>query len=233
MGGGSPTAEATEPGIVAAYHHSGLMTLSAKVGGINVSLTVDTGAEVNLLSEESYMALKRNARGGRWPLRQSDLNLKGVTGSSLGVIGKTTLPLCLGKGCSLIRVDFYVVTNFQLPADGLLGLSGLKAHQIRIEPKGNLVTFRGKKLRAMDVSMPLVPKHVKSPKMTGDDKQGMSYVIPSVHVSRKSEDPTENWKSVRATVVGNHSIPDRYAMHIPVSVPDAFVGSDICLAGPG
>ena len=209
------------------------MTLSTKVGGVNVSLTVDTGAEVNLLSEESYMALKRNARGGRWPLRQGDMNLEGVTGSSLGVIGMITLPLCLGKGCSLTRMDFYVVTNFQLPSDGLLGLSGLKAHRVRIEPKDNLVIFRGKKLKAMDVSMPLAPKHVKSPKRTGGDKQGMSSVIPSVHVSRKLSDPTENWKTVRATVVGNHSIPDRFAMHIPVSVPEASVGSDICLAGPG
>ncbi len=40
-----------------------------------------------------------------------------------------------------------------------------------------------------------------------------------------------DWKQVNATVIGNHEIPDRTAMHIPVSVPSATVGCDICLEG--
>ncbi len=40
-----------------------------------------------------------------------------------------------------------------------------------------------------------------------------------------------NWKQVNATVTGNHEIPDRTAIHIPVSVPSATVGCNICLEG--
>ncbi|MPC75621.1 hypothetical protein E2C01_070014 [Portunus trituberculatus] len=39
------------------------------------------------------------------------------------------------------------------------------------------------------------------------------------------------WTVVQATVIGSHNIPDRTAMHIPVSVPNARVGCDICIGG--
>ncbi len=48
----------------------------------------------------------------------------------------------------------------------------------------------------------------------------------------KSADILGEWKSVNAIVIGNHEIPHRTAMHIPVSVPNATVGCDICLKGP-
>ena len=41
-----------------------------------------------------------------------------------------------------------------------------------------------------------------------------------------------DWKQVRATVVGDHEIPDRTAMHVPISVPHSTVGCDICIEGP-
>ncbi len=41
---------------------------------------------------------------------------------------------------------------------------------------------------------------------------------------------TKGWKEVKATVL-DHEIPDRVAKRIPVRVPDATVGSDICFAG--
>ena len=42
----------------------------------------------------------------------------------------------------------------------------------------------------------------------------------------------DNWTTVNATVIGDHEIPHRVAMHIPVSVPQATVDYDICLEGP-
>ncbi len=44
-------------------------------------------------------------------------------------------------------------------------------------------------------------------------------------------DVCRRWKSVNAIVMGNHEIPQRTAMHIPVSVPNATVGCDLCLEG--
>ncbi len=45
-------------------------------------------------------------------------------------------------------------------------------------------------------------------------------------------DICRGWKSVSAMVMGNHEIPQRTAMHIPVLVPNATVGCDLCLEGP-
>ncbi len=58
---------------------------------------------------------------------------------------------------------------------------------------------------------------------------------PSVSNTHRDTDrnPTQgDWKQVRATVVGNHEIPDRTAMHVPITVSDATVGCDICIEGP-
>ncbi len=41
-----------------------------------------------------------------------------------------------------------------------------------------------------------------------------------------------DWKLVKATVVGDHEIPTHVAMHIPISIPKATVGCDICIEGP-
>ena len=39
------------------------------------------------------------------------------------------------------------------------------------------------------------------------------------------------WTVVKATVIGSHVIPDLVAIHVPVSVQNARVGSDICIEG--
>ena len=39
------------------------------------------------------------------------------------------------------------------------------------------------------------------------------------------------WRVIKATVIGSHVIPDIVAMHVPVSIQNARVGSDICEEG--
>ena len=108
------------------------MALPTHIGKLRLSLAVDTGAAVNVLSEESYRALKRHSRGSKWVLRPCDLNLSGVTGSSLQILGKVTLPVRLSRNSRPFRTDFYVTSNFKLPSDGLLGLFAMKdQHQDR------------------------------------------------------------------------------------------------------
>ncbi len=67
--------------INAANNQADIMALPTRVGKHCLSLAVDTGATVNVISEESYKILKRESRGGKWVLRLGDLNLSGVTGS--------------------------------------------------------------------------------------------------------------------------------------------------------
>ncbi len=47
-----------------------------------------------------------------------------------------------------------------------------------------------------------------------------------------ANDVCRGWKSVNAIVIGNHEIPQRTAMYIPVSVPNATVVCYLCLEGP-
>ncbi|KAG0722691.1 Sucrase-isomaltase, intestinal [Chionoecetes opilio] len=60
--------------IVDACQRTNIIAILTSVSHQNFSLVVDTGATVNVISDESYQALKRSARGGRWPLLKSDLN---------------------------------------------------------------------------------------------------------------------------------------------------------------
>ena len=109
---------------------------------------MDTGAAVNVLSEESYKVLKRNARRSRYPLRQSDLNLREVTGS-LKILDMIILPIHLTKGIPIVRMELYVATNFQLPSYGLLELSAMKSNRIGKNPDGNSIINRGRELQAL------------------------------------------------------------------------------------
>lgn len=52
---------------------------------------------------------------------QSDLNLRGVTGSALGILGMVTLLVQMKKGIPIKQMD--VGSNFQHPPDGLLGIT--------------------------------------------------------------------------------------------------------------
>ena len=256
--------------MVAACNQVNPMALPARLGPVKASLAVDTGAAVNVLSERAYQNIKRASRGSRWSLRPNDLVLKSVNNEALNILGIVRLPVSLGKKTTIHKVDFYVVANFSLPTDGLLGLTSLKSHKMVIKPDTNVILYQGRCFRAMDPPMSLtaLPKSTKelgtcaSPPQVGvltvattsttssvsRDVQHNSNPITSsvsrdVHhnsnqitssVSRDVPQGTSqgNWKQVRATVVGNHDIPSRTAMHVPVSVPDATVGCDICIEGP-
>ena len=237
------------------------MALEAKIGPVRASFAVDTGAAVNVLSEKAYRALKRASRGGRYRLRPNDLNLRGVTSDPLDILGIVRLPVNLGKRTVTMHLDFYVASNFGLPSDGLLGLMSMKSNCMVIIPEGNVIKYQGKSFTAMDAPRSLASlspgerKGLKAPLGENDSTLAVSVVTseqseetliktgakPQVKAgenqqelscaAEKTTNPGE-WTVVKATVIGSHYIPDRTAAHIPVSVPNARVGCDICVEGP-
>ncbi len=134
---------------MAACSQTQILTLPVTLGSLKASFAVDTGAAVNVLSADAYGAIKRARRGSRWPLRPSDLNLVGVSADSIDIKGIVRLPIRLGKHIPVVRVDFYVASNFALPADGLLGLPTLISMRMTINPDNSVQVF-GKHLKAMD-----------------------------------------------------------------------------------
>ena len=125
------------------------MALEVKLGPVRASFAVDTGAAVNVLSEEAYKAIKRASRGGRCRLRPNDLNLRGVTSDPLDIMGIVRLPVTLGKGTRTMQMDFYVASNFGLPSDGLLGLASMKSNRMVIIPDRNIIKYQRKSFQAM------------------------------------------------------------------------------------
>ena len=216
------------------------MVLDTKLNGKRASLAVDTGASVNCLSEQAYLELKRVSHNSRLPLKPSNLNLKGVSNAQLSILGIVRLPLQLGKHTKHLQLDFYVVSDFSLPADGLLGLHSMRATHMAIFPDVNKVYCMNKFFTAMEEPKRLLsPSHLRnSVTPTSNNTQ----CVPGVHSALRSQHTCtsvestnkispENWITVKATVLGNHRIPSRTAAHIPISVPKSTIGCDILLDG--
>ncbi len=212
---------------MAACSQTQILTLPATLGSLEASFAVDTGAAVNVLSADAYRAIKRASRGSRWPLRPSDLNLVVVSSDSIGIKGIVRLPICLGKHIPVVRVDFYVASNFALPADGLLGLPTLKSMHMTITPDNNLVQVFGKHLKAMDQPVRLACSWTRNLK-----RSVITSAVPTNQPHFNLSAVSKKWRTVNAVVIGDHVIPPKTAAHIPLSVPQATFGCDICLEGP-
>ncbi len=85
------------------------------------------------------------AEGGNWPLQEKDLNVIGVTGTALGVLGRVTLTVSLHKKVCPFRDLFYVSENFALPVDGILGLNAMKDLHITINPENHAIVYQGRR----------------------------------------------------------------------------------------
>ena len=159
------------------------MVLPVKIGSIRASFAVDTGASVNVLSAASYSELKRASRGSRWPLRPPITNLQGVSSVPIDILGIVRLPIKLGNNTTPIRTDFYVISNFSLPSDGLLGLRTMKDTQLEIQPDLNCVKFRGKTLKAMEIPRRLISSNRTDPKSFTDTQE-----ISVIHNAQEKKD---------------------------------------------
>ncbi len=136
--------------VVAACSQPEIMALKVRMGACQASLAVDTGAAVNVLSEETFKSYKRVSRGGRCQLRPTDLRVCGVTTDRLNILGVVRLPVSLGRNTPVMRLDFYVTSSFSLPSDGLLGLSSLRSNRIVLVAENNIVKYQGRCFKAMD-----------------------------------------------------------------------------------
>ncbi len=102
---------------------------------------------------EAYKALKMNSRGGACVLRPNDMNLAGVTGSRLNILGVVSSPLqSLSRNTPLFKADFDVTSDFVLLSDGLLELQtlrSLRSQGIDVYPQSHSVQYCGLHLVAM------------------------------------------------------------------------------------
>ncbi len=119
-----------------------MLTVKFMLNQLPISLGVDTGASVTLLSESTYSTLKLKFPDIPLQLKKSNLTLSSVQGSTLQVTGTVTLPISLAPSSKIFNIDFHVTPQFALSCDGLLGLDSLIAHDISVHPKKRAIFFR-------------------------------------------------------------------------------------------
>ncbi len=117
------------------------MAIPTQASNDTSSLAIHTVAAVNILSEDAYKALKKEPSQWQWPLQPNDLNLSGVTGSNIYILGKVSRLVKLAKRISPFHTDYYITSNFGLPVDRLLWLTTMKTHGIIINTFQNTVSY--------------------------------------------------------------------------------------------
>ncbi len=120
-----------------------------------MSVAVDTGAMINVISEHSFRELKRSLRGGQCRLLPNDMNVVRVTGHNLEILGKVLLTVQPSRKVSAFRSHFYIVNKLALPVDAILGLNAMRELRMLISPDTNEVIYKGKPLKGMSNPSPL------------------------------------------------------------------------------
>ncbi len=110
--------------IIAAFSKTYLLALPCKVGKLTIA--VDRGATINVMSDNSFRAVRRSMRVGRYRLFPNYLNVLGVSGLNLEILGKVRLKISPGKKVWDFHTIFYITNIFALPVDAILGLNSLK-----------------------------------------------------------------------------------------------------------
>lgn len=108
--------------------------------GSPFQVCIDTGADCSLLTERAYLHLNKLYNV---PLVKEARVFQAAQGSPLNIIGSVTLPVSFHNHDLTFEVKFYVVTNFILQCDALLGYDELVKHDISIFPRYHAVSHKG------------------------------------------------------------------------------------------
>lgn len=104
---------------------------------------LDTGASVNVCSEEFYSLVK--------PIKRSFITLRSASNDKLNIIRKGYL--CITINSQLFKIFVYVVKSLDFPI--ILGTSFLQLAKANFDFSANLVTLHGE---SCDFSVPLLPR---------------------------------------------------------------------------
>ncbi len=179
------------------------------MGKTTLTLAVDTGATVKVILDSANRSLRRQAREGNWPLQENDLNVVGVTGTALGILGRVTLTVSLHQNVCPFRDFFYVTSRFALPVDGILGLNAMKDLHININPESNAIVYQGRRINPSPMSQVVPSSEGENDQSTTDSGSTIAQVAPLT--IRPHENVTDLRRTVTAVVEGPQIVPDRAA----------------------
>ncbi len=208
--------------IIAAFTKTNIIALPCQVGKCIISVSLDTGAAINIISEPSFRQLRRTFRGGQCRLLPKNIDSVGVTGYNLEIIGKVSLTVQPSKEVSAFRSYFYIIKKLALPMDALLGLNTIRELGILISPDSNEIIYEGKPLKGMSNPSPLA--FLNSP-LTGEQ------TVSPIVAKQRLGGGKGHWPTVSAKVERTQEIPDQATKIITIRVDKAQVGSDVCIDG--
>ncbi len=155
-------------------------------------------------------------------LQPSKVILSSIQGYTLNVAGTLTLPVTLAPNLEPFNIKLYIIREFALHCDGLLGLESLIAYDINIFPKRHAL-FSGElfypamtdcasllSIAALSDSQLATPSAPAQP--------------PSPVEGKRS--PSTPWP-VSAVVIGDQYIGPSSATRLSVRLSDAPVGSRV------
>ncbi len=150
------------------------------------------------------------------------MNVVGVTGCNLEILGKVLLTVQPSRKVSAFCSYFYVMNKLVLPVDTLLGLNTMRELSVLTSPDTNEVIYKGKPLKEMSNPVPLAFLDLP---LTGEQS-----VSPTVAKERLGGEKC-HWPTILAKVEGTQEIPGWVAKKITVRVDKAQVGSNVCIDG--
>ncbi len=209
--------------IIDAFTETKIIALLCQVLKCTVSVALDTGAAINVMSEPSFRIVRSSFRGGQCRLLPSDLTAMGVTGYNLEILGKVSLTVQPSKEVSAFRISFYIIKNkLALPVDALLGLNTMRELGILINPGSNEIIYEDKPLKGM--SNPFALAFLDSPFA---EEQTVSPIV----AKKRLGGGKVHWPTVSAKVETIQEIPDRAAKMITIRLDKAQVGSGVYIDG--
>ena len=203
------------------------LNLQCYTYGTPLTVCMDTGADSSLLTYAAYQKLKDLYNLSFSP---EPRKFFAAQGSSLDIIGSVTLPISFHAHDHTFNVTFYIVTNFILKCDALLGLEDLAENDISIFTKLKAVSYKGTLYYATNKPVSLLTQTSRrvhfeqSPTFSTTKPPSVDSDPPTVSpVESKCSDSTTD--ECAAVVIGDQYIGPTSALRIPVRVLKASKGS--------
>ena len=196
--------------------------------GTPFTVCMDTGADCSLITVNAFNKLQQLYNV---PFLSETRTFSAVQGSLLNVIGSVILPVSFHPQDHIFFVHFYIVTNFVLKCDALLGFDELGKHDISLHPRHKALVHNNLTYYATDNPISVLTvtsQHVHYeqspvPSVVESSPSGQSESVSSSQVKlKRSSSPTV---MCAAAVIGEQYIGPTSARRVPVRVRHAPVGS--------
>ena len=119
-----------------------------------IALTIDTGSQINVLSETALSVLRQRLHL-TLPLHTSECSVRGPSAQLLQILGSVSLKIKFFQHARPVNVKFLVMKDFALPSDGILGFPTLKRLRVDIFSEQSYISYRGQPCHALSPPRPL------------------------------------------------------------------------------